>query len=181
MKYLLSKQDTKPCLTRWILLCQEFNLTIKDKKGIENVVADHLSRLVTATTPEGLPIGDTFPNEQLFALVHCPWYADIVNYLVTGQIPPQWTSHQKRKFLVDIKKYYFDDPYLFKYCSDQLMRRCLSNDDQIGVLTFCHSEACGGHFSARKTVDKILQASFYWPTFLKTASIFAKPVFGANN
>ena len=43
LKYLLSKQDTKPRLTRWILLCQEFNLTIKDKKGVENVVADHLS------------------------------------------------------------------------------------------------------------------------------------------
>ena len=83
LKYLLSKQDTKPRLTRWILLCQEFYLTIKDKKGVENVVADHLSRLVPETTFEGLPIGNTFPDEQLFALVHRPWYADIVNYLVT--------------------------------------------------------------------------------------------------
>ena len=102
------------------------------------MVADHLSRLVPTTTSEGLPIGDSFPDEQLFALVCCPWFTDIVNYLVTEQIPPQWTSQQKRKFLVDIKKYYFDDPYLFKYCSDQLMRRCVSNDDQIEVLTFCH-------------------------------------------
>ena len=103
LKYLLSKQDSKPRLTRWILLCQEFNLTIKDKKGVESVVADHLSRLVLETTSEGLPIGDAFLDEQLFALVHYPWYADIVNYLVTGQIPSQWTSQQKRKFLVDIK------------------------------------------------------------------------------
>ena len=88
LKYLLSKQDTKPRLTRWILLCQEFNLTIKEKKGVENVVADHMSRLVSESTSEGLPIGDTFPDEQLFALVHYPWYVDIVNYLVTGQIPP---------------------------------------------------------------------------------------------
>ena len=167
LKYLLSKQDNKPRLTRWILLCQEFNLTIKNKKGNENVVANHLSRLVSETTSEGLPIGDTFPDEQLFALVHCPWYADIVNYLVTGQIPSQWSSQQKRKFLVDIKKHYFDDPYLFKYCPDQLLRRCVSNDDQFGVLTFCHFEACGGHFSARKMDDKILQAGFYWPTLFK--------------
>ena len=89
LKYLLSKQDTKPRLTRWILLCQEFNLTIKDKKGVENVVADHLFWLVLESTSDGLPRGDTFPDEQLFSLVHCPWYADIVNYLVTGQIPPQ--------------------------------------------------------------------------------------------
>ena len=136
MKYMLSKLDTKPRLTRWILLCQEFNLTIKDKMGVENVVADHLSRLVPESNSHGLPIGDSFPDEQLFALVHYPWYADIVNYLVTGRIPPQWASLQKRKFLADIKKYYFDDPYLFKYCPDQLMRRCVLNDDQIGILTF---------------------------------------------
>ena len=79
-------------------MCQEFNLTIKDKKGVENVVADHLSRLVSGSISHGLPIGDSFPDEQLFSIVHCPWYADIVNYLVTGQIPPQWTSQQKRKF-----------------------------------------------------------------------------------
>ena len=164
LKYLLSKQDNKPRLIRWILLCQEFNLTIKDKKGVENVVADHLSRLVPDSNSHGIPIGDSFPDEQLFALVHCPWYADIVNYLVTGQIPAQWASQQKRKFLADIKKYYFDDPYLFKYCPDQIMRRCVPNDEHIRRLTFCHSEACGGHFSARKTADKILQAGFYWPT-----------------
>ena len=161
LKYLLSKQDTKPRLTRWILQCQEFNLTIKDKKGVENVVANHLSRLVPESTSNGLPIGDSFPDEQLFALVHCLWYADIVNYLVIGQIPPQWTSQQNRKFLVDIKKYYFDDPYFFRYYPDQLMRRCISNDDQIGVLTFCHSKACEGHFSAIKKAHKILQAGFY--------------------
>ena len=148
LKYLLSKQDTKPRLTRWILLCQEFNLTIKDKKGVENVVADHLSRLVPDSNSHGIPISDSFPDEQLFALVHYPWYVDIVNYLVTGQIPAQWTSQQKRKFLTNIKKYYFDDPYLFKYCPDQIMRRCVPNDEQVRILTFCHSEACGGHFSA---------------------------------
>ena len=157
LKYLLSKKDTKPRLTGWILLCQEFNLTIKDKKR----VADHLSRLVLKSNSHDLPIGDNFPDKKLFSLVHFPWYADIVNYLVTGQIPPQWTSQQKKKFLANIKKYYFDDPYLFKYCPDQLMRRCVPNEDQIGVLTFCHSEACGGHFSARKAADKILQAGFY--------------------
>ena len=171
LKYLLSKQDTKPRLIRWILLCQEFNLTIKDKKGVENVVADHLYCLVSETTSEGMLVGNTFPDEQLFALVHCPWYADIVNYLVIGQIPSQRTSQKKRKFLVDIKKNYFDDPYLFQYFPDQLMRRCVSNDDQIRVLIFCHSEACEGHFSEKKKkkkkADKILQAGFYWPIIFK--------------
>ena len=68
LKYLLSKQDTKPRLIRWILLCQEFIVTIKDKKGVGNVVADHLSRLVLETTFDGLPIGDTFLDEKLLLL-----------------------------------------------------------------------------------------------------------------
>ena len=54
------------------------------------------------------------------------------------------------------------------------MRRCVPNDDQIGVLTFCHSKACGGHFSARKTGDKILQAGFYWPDLFKYFFEFCK-------
>ena len=50
----------------------------------------------------------------------------------------------------------------------------MPNDEQIRILTFCHSEACGGHFSARKTVDKILQAGFYWPTLFKDCFEFFK-------
>ena len=54
------------------------------------------------------------------------------------------------------------------------MTRCVSNDNQIVVLTFCHSEACGGHFFTRKIVDKILQAGFYWPTLFKDCFDFCK-------
>ena len=68
LKYLLSKKDTKPCLTRWILLCQEFNLTIKDKNGVENVVANHLSRFLPESTSNSLPIGDSFLDEQFLLL-----------------------------------------------------------------------------------------------------------------
>ena len=120
LKYLLSKQDSKPRLTRWILLCQEFNPTIKDKKGVENVVANHLSRLVSETTSEGLSIGDTFPDEQHFALVHYPWYANIVNYLVIGQIPSQWTTQHKRKFLWTLK----NTTFMIPTCLNTVLINC---------------------------------------------------------
>uniref|UniRef100_A0A2N9IKQ4 RNA-directed DNA polymerase n=1 Tax=Fagus sylvatica TaxID=28930 RepID=A0A2N9IKQ4_FAGSY len=87
LKYLLTKKDAKARLIRWILLLQEFNLSIKDKKGVENVVADHLSRLVVEDSLETMPIKDTFPDEQLFNIFDLPWFADIVNFLVTGQTP----------------------------------------------------------------------------------------------
>ena len=62
------------------------------------MVADHLSRLVPESNSHGVPIGDSFPDEQLFSLVHCLWYADIVNYLVTGQFQHNGLLNRKRNF-----------------------------------------------------------------------------------
>uniref|UniRef100_A0A2N9GNA7 RNA-directed DNA polymerase n=1 Tax=Fagus sylvatica TaxID=28930 RepID=A0A2N9GNA7_FAGSY len=103
LKYLLTKKDAKARLIRWILLLQEFNLSIKDKKGVENVVADHLSRLVVEDSLETMPIKDTFLDEQLFNISDLPWFADIVNFLVTGQIPSHWTAQDKKKFFVELR------------------------------------------------------------------------------
>ena len=82
----MMKKDAKARLIRWILLLQEFNLEIRDKKGVENVVADHLSRILNYPCNE-LPINDDFPDEKLLAFFREPWFADIVNYLVTNQSP----------------------------------------------------------------------------------------------
>uniref|UniRef100_A0A2N9GYX5 RNA-directed DNA polymerase n=1 Tax=Fagus sylvatica TaxID=28930 RepID=A0A2N9GYX5_FAGSY len=174
LKYLFTKKDAKARLIRWILLLQEFNLIIKDKKGVENVVADHLSRLIFEDNMEHLPINDEFPDEHLFSLSNLPWYAYIVNYLAVGEIPKDWSTQDKRKFLVEVRNFYWDDPNLFKYCPDQIIRRCVPNDEVISVLKFCHSEACGGHFSIKKTAAKILQCGFYWPTLFKDTNNFCR-------
>ena len=174
LKYLLSKKDAKARLIRWILLLQEFDLTIKDKKGVENVVADHLSRLEFSDSADGPAIRDDFPDEHLFAVTKLPWYAHIVNYLVTGETPPDWNAQDKHKFLVEVRNFYWDDPYLFKYCPDQIMRRCIPDDEIFSVLNFCHNEACGGHFSMKKTAAKILQCGLYWPTLFKDTNNFCR-------
>ena len=81
LRYLFAKQDAKARLIRWILLLQEFDLEIRDKKGADNGVADHLSRILI--NHEKTPISETFPDEQLMIVTQISWYADIVNYLVT--------------------------------------------------------------------------------------------------
>ncbi|XP_070667588.1 uncharacterized protein [Malus domestica] len=137
LKYLLSKKDAKPRLIRWVLLLQEFDLEIKDKKGSENVVANHLSRLILPTTAEAdsLPLNESFPDEQLYAILNsAPWFADFVNYLAKGVLLPDFSFQQKKKFLADVKHYFWDEPYLYKYCADQIIRRCIPESEQESVL-----------------------------------------------
>jgi hypothetical protein len=131
LKYLLSKKYAKSRLIRWILLLQEFDIEIRDKKGSENVVADHLSRLVVDFNDDVVPIAETFPDEQLMHIsqIPAPWFADIVNYLVTAQIPSHWTKQDRSKFLAGVKYFFWDDPYLFKYCPDQIIRRCIPENE----------------------------------------------------
>ena len=129
-------------------MLQEFNLQIRDKKGVENVVADHLSRLVIAHDSHGLPINDDFPEESLMSVDIAPWYSHIANFLVTGEVPSEWSAQDKRHFLAKIHAYYWEEPFLFKYCADQIIRKCVPEQEQSGILSHCHDSACEGHFAS---------------------------------
>jgi hypothetical protein len=88
LKYLLTKKDAKPHLIRWILLLQEFDLEIKDRKGVENFVVDHLSRM-QFENPQELPINDSLRDDTLFQISRSdPWYTYIINFMVAGYVPP---------------------------------------------------------------------------------------------
>ena len=100
IKYLMEKKDAKPRLIRWVLLLQEFDLHIIDRKGAENPVADNLSRLENVLD-DPLPINDSFPDEQL-AVVNAsrttPRYADYANYIVAKFIPPSFLTSKRKSF-----------------------------------------------------------------------------------
>jgi hypothetical protein len=100
LKYLFSKKDAKSRLIRWILLFQEFDIEIRDKKWTKNVVVDHLSRLTMDFIEDATPISETFPDEQLIHIAHnpAPWFADIVNNLVISQMPLHWGNKISSNF-----------------------------------------------------------------------------------
>jgi hypothetical protein len=108
-------------------------------------------------------VHDSFLDEQLLEITPqgIPWYADIVNYLATGMVPSYWSKQTNDHFFKQIRSYFWEDLELFKYCADQIIRSCVPQGEIHSILTFCHTLACGGHFSAQKTAAKVLQSGFF--------------------
>nr|GEX84959.1 reverse transcriptase domain-containing protein [Tanacetum cinerariifolium] len=138
IKYLLSKQDAKPRLLWWILLLQEFDVIIGDKKGATNLAADHLSRLENPHQDEleNKEITETFPLETLGMISFrgdssTPWFADFANYHAGN--------------------------FIVKGMSQEA----------IGVLTAYHNRPTGGHHGANLTAKKVFDSGFYWPTICR--------------
>ncbi|GJT73288.1 reverse transcriptase domain-containing protein [Tanacetum coccineum] len=109
--------DASDFVVRAIL---EFDIKIKDRKGTENVAADHISRIKNEETSDDSEVSDNFPGETLMEIntEDEPWFADFANYLVSNIIPKRMTYQQKNKFFSDLKHYFWEEPYLFKVCSD---------------------------------------------------------------
>ncbi|XP_035837052.1 uncharacterized protein LOC118484986 [Helianthus annuus] len=172
LRFLFQKKDAKPRLIRWILLLSEFDIEIKDKKGAENVAADHLSRLEDPKREEVREdsIGDTFPHETIdfvsAGVEGLPWFSDLVNYLATGDLVRGMSYQQKKKLLREARKYIWDDPYLFRIGGDRVLRRCVSKEEGLDILRHVHEGLTGGHHGANVTAQKVFDSGFYWPTAL---------------
>ncbi|GJV02692.1 reverse transcriptase domain-containing protein [Tanacetum coccineum] len=176
LKYLFNKKDAKARLLRWVLLLQEFDFSVIDTKGAENYAADHLSRLENPYENVFDPkeINETFPLETLNTVTShdnqsTPWFADIANYHAGNFLIKGMSTQQKRKFFKDVKHYFWDDPYLFRTCADQIIRRCVFGQEALEILKACHEGPTGGHHSANITARKVFDAGFFWPTIYKDA------------
>ncbi|RDX87488.1 Retrovirus-related Pol polyprotein from transposon 17.6, partial [Mucuna pruriens] len=138
LRFLLKKLDAKPRLIQWMLLLQEFNIEIKDKKGVENFVADHLSRIERES--DLMPIQDGFPNEQLLHInMPTPWFADICNFVAASQFSLEASRLYKEKLKSDAKYYIWDDPYFWRLYNDQVIGRCILDTEIKSVFQFCHA------------------------------------------
>ncbi|RDX97544.1 Retrovirus-related Pol polyprotein, partial [Mucuna pruriens] len=101
-----------------------------------------------------------------------PWFADICNFVATSQFPPEASRLYKEKLQSDAKYYIWDDPYLWRLCSDQIIRRCIPKAKINSVLQLCHAAPGGGHYSTQ-TARKVLDYGLYWPTIFRNAYQFA--------
>nr|GEW74742.1 reverse transcriptase domain-containing protein [Tanacetum cinerariifolium] len=145
LKYHIAKQDAKPRLLRWILVLQEFDVIICDKKGAENLAADHLSRLENPHQDEleKKEITETFPLETLGMISFrgdssSLWFVDIANY-------------HAGNFIV------------------KGMSWCIHGQEVVDILTACHNRPTRGHHDANFTAKKVFDFGFYWPTIYRDA------------
>nr|GEY69908.1 DNA-directed DNA polymerase [Tanacetum cinerariifolium] len=128
LKYLFAKKNAKARLLRWVLLLQEFDFKVLDTKEAENLVADHLAT----------------------------WFADFANYHAGNFIVKGMSSQQKNKFFKDVKHYFWDDPFLFKICADQVIWRCVHGKEALDILEACHNGPTGGHHGANLNAKKVM-------------------------
>nr|GEU61975.1 putative reverse transcriptase domain-containing protein [Tanacetum cinerariifolium] len=122
---------------------EEFDIEISDKKGVENLAADHLSQLENPdleklTTAE---IRDLVPGERLMAIFDKndePWYADYINYLASRR-------------------------------ADRIIRRCMTEDEAAQILRQCHNGPSRGYHGIATIARKVFEAGFYWPHIFRDA------------
>nr|GEX85489.1 reverse transcriptase domain-containing protein [Tanacetum cinerariifolium] len=142
----------------------------------ENLVVDHLSRL--ENPHEGdlkkKEINENFLLEILGSISFSgdsstTWFADIANYHAGNFVVKGMSSQQKKKFFTDVKHYFWDDPYLFKICADQMIRRCVHGQEAVDILTACHNGPTGGHHGVSYTAKKVFDFGFHWPTIYRDA------------
>nr|GEY79324.1 transposon Ty3-I Gag-Pol polyprotein [Tanacetum cinerariifolium] len=171
LKYLFNKQDAKPRLLRRVLPLQEFYITVCDKKGAENLAADHLSRLENPhqSVLDKKEINETFPLETLNMVSFrsdssTPWFTNFANYHAGNFVVKGMLPQPKNKFFKDVKHYFWDGPFLFKICADQVIRRCVHSQEAIDILKSCHNKPSEGHhgpnYTAKKVFDSGLELHF---------------------
>ncbi|GJQ93265.1 hypothetical protein Tco_0004404 [Tanacetum coccineum] len=150
---------------------------LEKHKEAEDLAANHLFRfksphMEVLTERE---IADKFSDEHLMLLKSNynddePWYANFVNYIVGKVVPPNWTFEKRKRFFSQVKTYFWEEPYAFKLCPNNIMRRCVAGSETLEILAHCHSRPTSEHHSANVTAKKVYESGYYWPSVFKDAN-----------
>ncbi|GKA80607.1 hypothetical protein Tco_0787299 [Tanacetum coccineum] len=144
--------------THKILMEDDFKPVIQPQRRLNPKVQDVVKDETVRRMPFGLcnapgvfteaKIADEFPNEHLMILKAKlnddePWYADYVNYIVGKIMPPKWTPEKRRRFFSQVSNYFWDEPYAFRLCLDNVMRRCVTGSEIFKILAHYHLDQLG--------------------------------------
>nr|GEW39894.1 reverse transcriptase domain-containing protein [Tanacetum cinerariifolium] len=89
-------------------------------------------------------------------------------------VPSNWTFEKRKRFFSQVKTYFWKEPYAFKLCMDNIIRRCVAGSETLEILAHCHSGPIGGHCSAKTTAKKVYESRFYWPSVFKDANEYVR-------
>nr|GEV30226.1 reverse transcriptase domain-containing protein [Tanacetum cinerariifolium] len=151
------------------LMCDVSDFAIGAVLGqqTENLAADHLSRLENPHKDvfENKDINENFFVETLGKISSgsTPWFADFANFHAGNFIIKGMSSQQKKKFFKDVKHYFWDNPYLFQTCADQIIRRCVHGQEANDILKAYHEGPIEGHHGSNFTAKKVFDADFMRP------------------
>nr|GEY68627.1 reverse transcriptase domain-containing protein [Tanacetum cinerariifolium] len=176
----MTKAESNYTMIEKEMLAVDFTFKVVDTKGAENLTAYHLSRLENPqqNVLDPKEINESFPLETLNLVStrgnqSTPWFADFANYHAGNFIVKGMSSQQKNKFFKHLK-HFWDDPYLFKIYVDQIIKRCVSCQEDIEILKACHSGPTEGHHGPNYTARKVFDSGFYWPTIYRDAQNLVK-------
>ncbi|XP_070020616.1 uncharacterized protein [Nicotiana sylvestris] len=183
----MSSYSYEPCK---LSLDLENKMTPPTKPSIEKPPVDATLEVLQrrkraiAWTLADIRVNYTVTNKVLLAILFAmekfrPYFmsakfADVANFLVTNIIPSELSSNQRKKLKRENLDYYWDEPSLFKICNDGVIRRCVTEEEQMSILDACHSSPYGGHHGRVKTASKVLSYGFYWPTLYKDVGELVK-------
>ncbi|XP_070039475.1 uncharacterized protein [Nicotiana tomentosiformis] len=129
----------------------------RDQKGTENQIGDHLSRLENRNhVAKGGAIKEIFLDEQLLAITSSEalWYADYVNFIASGVMPPELSPDNRRRFLHDVRLYLYNEPFLYKQCAYQLVRKCVLKEEMKAIFHDSYASPYGCHHGGDRTTQK---------------------------
>nr|GEW25241.1 reverse transcriptase domain-containing protein [Tanacetum cinerariifolium] len=127
----------------------------KGQRTLRQTICPDL-RILYKDVFENKDINENFPLETLGKISSrsTSWFVDFANFHAGNFIIKGMSSQQKKKFFKDVKHYFWDDPYLFWICADQIIRQCVHGQEAYDILKACHEGSTGGHHGANFTAKK---------------------------
>lgn len=174
MTYIFSRQLLGGKYLKWIFILQEFDLEFVKSKSKKSLIFAELLSNLPSSSNDSISETSIF-DESLFLISSSdPWYGDILIYLQTQAFRPNTSHSQQQRIRYQAKNYLIIGDTLYRRGIDTILRRCLTHEEVKKALNECHSGACGGNLFGYATKQRILHASYFWPTIFKDCIISIK-------